>query len=176
MKIGQPEISRRSFVLLSGSLVLSGCVSRAGVPLVSAKNAIALVQARPESLSRTVSLAVINSPQTKYRVDHHGFPAWTWRDSTGDDGYGACVHLEPKTREPYLETQFPKSGRPKEPVSPNGRSPEKYIQYNLAGDWFGRVHKMFPKEWEENWRNPKAHEDGQRLLAELERLLSAPSS
>ena len=127
------------------------------------------------NLAKQVSLAIIHSPQTKSRIDQNGLPAWTWRDGAGNNGYGGCVHIHPETGEPYLETQFPKNKRPLTPISPKGRKPKKYILFNHAGDWYGRVHHLYPVEWEENWQHPKAHSDGEVLLRDLAGLLGIAS-
>ena len=120
-----------------------------------------LVRNAPAGLSRTVSLKILANPRTRYRIDHNGYPAWTWRDTTGNNGWGGCVHIHPRTKQPYLETQFPLQKR---------RVAVKYIDYGMDGrDWHGRFHPMSKVNISANWKNAVTHRSGLEVARELGR-------
>ena len=133
----------------------------AAEPRMSEAEVRALVRAAPKGLSRTVALRIMASPRTRYRIDHNGYPAWTWRDAKGNAGWGGCVHVHPRTGEPYLETQFPEGRK---------RTAAKYIDYGMDGrDWHGRFHPVGNLNVSANWKNPVVHRSGLEVARELRR-------
>jgi len=143
-------------------LLMSGCVHYTGQPKLSKVATYALVNDLPDNSEKAVSLAILNNPTTKYRVDHHGFPTWRWR---GADDIGGCVHIDPVSLKPYLETQFPKKLRTSTP---------KYIDFGTDGtDWQCRVHRfVLGVETEKNWSSPECHSEGKALLKLLQQHLN----
>lgn len=124
-------------------------------------DALRLVRAAPGGLSKTVALRIIRNPATRYRIDHNGYPAWTWRDASGNAGWGGCVHIHPRTGQPYLETQFPKALK---------RTAAKYIDYGMDGrDWHGRFHPVSTLNVSANWKNETVHRSGLEVARELRR-------
>ena len=143
------------------SLFLSGCAHYAGQPKISKEAVFDLVGKLPASDEKAVALAILNNADSEYRVDHHGYPTWRWR---GDDDIGGCVHIDPKSGQPYLENQFPISKRTKVP---------KYINFGTTGhEWQCRIHQFtIGKEIEKNWSTAACHADGKALLHLLHKKL-----
>lgn len=137
------------------SLILAACVTSPEQQM-SKEAALSLVQRLPNNLEKHISLALIGHPDTTYRIDEYGYPAWRWR---GDDDIGACVHIDPKSGQPYLENQFPKSLRTSTP---------KYIDFGTDGeDWMCRIHKRpLGIDYQNNWSSEQCHREG-RVLTEL---------
>ena len=103
----------------------------------------------------------MNNPNSKYRIDHHGYPTWRWR---GKDDLGSCVHIDPQTLKPYLENQFSRANRTDVP---------KYIDFGTDGqDWMCRIHHFnLTGEVTKNWSSEQCHRDGKRLLGILDKVL-----
>lgn len=154
--------NRRGSAFAAGAIVAAGVASAfASEQRMSKDEALRLVRSAPAGLSRTVSLRIIGSAGTRYRIDHNGYPAWTWRDASGNDGWGGCVHIHPRTKQPYLETQFPSSQR---------RTAAKYIDYGMDGqDWHGRFHPVSTLNVSANWKNRTVHRSGIEVARELRR-------
>ena len=148
-------------ILVASASLAGGTMEADAAQRMSKAEVLKLVRAAPKGLSRTVSLRIINSPATRYRVDHNGYPAWTWRDPSGNSGWGGCVHIHPRTKQPYLETQFPADKR---------RVAAKYIDYGMDGrDWHGRFHPISNVNISANWKNGTVHESGLEVARELRR-------
>jgi len=143
-------------------LTLAGCVTTDITQQMSKLQVFALVEALPESNEKWMALAIMNHASTKYRIDQHGYPAWTWR---GEDDIGGCIHIRPQTGSPYLENQYPKTLRTSVP---------KYIDFGTdATDWQCRIHRVFlGNESEKNWSTPQCHRDGVKLVGLLQSALS----
>ncbi len=122
---------------------------------------IDLVRNLPAGSEKRIALAVINSPASTYRIDRHGYPAWRWR---GADDIGACVHIDPKTGAPFLETQYPLSLR---------TNIQKYIDLGTDGvEWMCRTHiQKGPFDYEYNWSTAECDREGRVLLKLLSRAL-----
>ena len=135
--------------------------AEAAEQVMSKREVVRLVRAAPKGLSRTVALRIMASPATRYRIDHNGYPAWTWRDGRGNAGWGGCVHIHPRTKQPYLETQFPRERK---------RTAAKYIDYGMDGrDWHGRFHPVGNLNVSANWKNRTVHRSGLEVARELRR-------
>ena len=148
-------------VIAAAIVAVSSTPSTAADQRMSKREVLRLVRAAPAGLSKTVALRIIASPQTRYRIDHNGYPAWTWRDGRGNAGWGGCVHIHPRTGQPYLETQFPKERK---------RTAAKYIDYGMDGrDWHGRYHPIGNLNVSANWKNRTVHRSGLEVARELRR-------
>ncbi|MCP4284489.1 MAG: hypothetical protein GY792_08565 [Gammaproteobacteria bacterium] len=157
--------------LLVGSLlVLYGCshveipTAASSAPLTK-QQVISRVKRLPNSQEKQIALAVIKNPDTQYRIDRYGYPAWRWR---GEDDHGSCVHIDPKSGEPYLENQFGKASRSAVP---------KYIDFGTDGDdWQCRIHvEKFGVDYQRNWSLPACDNRGRELLDELSTALKVSS-
>ena len=147
--------------VIAGTLALASGAASAAEPRMSRAEALRLVGSMPAGLSKTVAMRIIRSPATRYRIDHNGYPAWTWRDANGNAGWGGCVHIHPKTGVPYLETQFLKDRK---------RTAAKYIDYGMDGrDWHGRYHPVGTWNVSANWKNDTVHRSGLEVARELRR-------
>jgi hypothetical protein len=137
--------------------LLTACHQISGPQVMDKAEAVRLVSELAPSGERAVAVAVLENPKSQYRIDSHGYPAWTWR---GQDDLGACIHIDPVTKEPYLETQYPKASRGSVP---------KYIDFLTDGqDWQCRIHVTVPlHEQEKNWSDPLCHQRGKALLDHL---------
>lgn len=146
-------------------ILLSACTSKATTQQMEKIEAETLVAGLSTNAEQLVSLAVLQHPDTEFRIDTNGYPAWTWR---GKNDLGACVHLDPKTKRPYLETQFPKGERYSSP---------KYIDLGTDGvDWMCRIHRVgFGINHERNWSNAECDQEGRVLLVRLQQALGQPS-
>lgn len=127
----------------------------------TAAEIIPRVQSLPAGTEKRIALAVLTHPDTNQYIDRHGYPAWRWR---GADDIGACVHIDPKTEKPYLETQFPRSHQSEAP---------KYIDFGTDGrDWQCRIHIHHGLlEYEKNWPGVQCHREGKELLKLLSEAL-----
>lgn len=67
------------------------------------------------------------------------------------------MHIDPKTKLPYLENQFSRSQRSDVP---------KYIDFGADGtNWMCRIHTWrLGTEIEKNWSSDVCHREGKRLL------------
>ncbi len=150
--------------LFAGALciALAGCVHTAVKQQMSKQEVFALVSSLPNSREKAVALAIINHATTRFRIDQHGYPAWTWR---GEDDIGGCIHIRPQTRLPYLENQYPRTLRTSVP---------KYIDFATDGaDWQCRIHTVvLGQESEKNWSTPQCHQEGVKLVGLLQSALS----
>ena len=154
----------RLILSLGICITLTACANISTTMQMPKEDAEALVQRLPEIAEKSVALAVLKHPDTRYRIDHHGYPAWTWR---GADDIGACVHIHPETRRPYLETQFARKERTSVP---------KYIDFGTDGqDWMCRIHVVGNgPEIEKNWSTPACDRQGRKLLGQLATILNSP--
>ena len=143
------------------ALAASSISAQAADQRMNRAEALRLVRSAPAGLSKTVAMRIIRSSATRYRIDHNGYPAWTWRDANGNAGWGGCVHIHPRTGLPYLETQFPKDRK---------RTAAKYIDYGMDGrDWHGRFHPVGTLNVSANWKNGTVHRSGLEVARELRR-------
>ncbi len=145
---------RYLILVLAGTLILGSCTTMYVSQLMSKESVRSLVNSLPEGQEKTVALAVMIHVDTQYRIDQHGYPTWRWR---GKNDIGGCVHINPKTKQPYLENQFPRSQRTDIP---------KYIDFGTDGkDWMCRIHKVrLNGEFEKNWGSSDCHQQGKQLL------------
>lgn len=150
----------RLFSLFTSFLVVAGaslvpCTSHAAS--VSEAEAQSRVRALTNSIEKRVALAVIRHPDTVYRIDEYGYPAWRWR---GQDDIGSCVHIDPKSGKPYLENQFARTERSSVP---------KYIDFGTDGsDWQCRIHVRFLGfDIQRNWSNRACNLRGRALVNQL---------
>ena len=141
--------------------MVTGCATTTPPKLTEAE-ALARVKALPDSKEKTVALAVITNPDTAYRIDRYGYPAWRWR---GEDDIGSCVHIDPATGQPYLENQYSRSQRSSVP---------KYIDFGTdSQDWQCRIHiEPLGLDITRNWSNRACHEQGQELLTQVAKELA----
>ena len=141
-------------ILLTAMGLVAACHQIAGPQQMDQADAVAKVAALVPSGEKAIAVAVLESPRSFYRIDNHGYPAWTW---LGEDELRAGLHIDPQTQEPYLETQYPKTNR---------GSVSKYIDFGTDGqDWQCRVHVTVPlHEQEKNWSDPLCHQKGKELL------------
>lgn len=149
--------------ILCAAVLLSACATHVDEQQMSTTEAKRLVQALPANSEKRISLALMRHPDTLAYVDYNGFPAWRWR---GKDDIGACVHFDPVTRKPYLETQYPRSERTSVP---------KYIDFGTdSEDWQCRIHvRGLGFDIERNWSDPACHSEGRQLLRQLRQALGA---
>ena len=133
---------------------LTSCHQISGPQQMDQAEAVNKVAALVPSGEKTIAVAVLESPNSLYRIDNHGYPTWIWQRT---DGLGAAVHIDPQTTEPYLETQYPESSR---------GSLHKYVDFATDGqDWQCRLHVTVPlHEQEKNWSDPLCHQKGKELL------------
>ncbi len=151
-------MSRAIGLLVAGlTMLTAGCATKIDQQLMEQSEALGLVEAPPASDERTVSLRLMQHPNTTLRIDNHGYPAWTWR---GANDIGACVHIDPKTLKPYLETQYRKG---------EGYSSPKYIDFGTDSlDWQCRIHVYGAGvDYERNWSKPECHRERRALVRRL---------
>ncbi|MCP4409384.1 MAG: hypothetical protein GY807_16865 [Gammaproteobacteria bacterium] len=143
---------------------LGACTSTTPTQLTPAE-AISRVTSLINTPEKQIAMAVIEHPDTQYRIDSYGYPAWRWR---GEDDLGSCVHIDPKSGEPYLENQFGKVRRSAVP---------KYINFGINGDeWQCRIHvQRFGIDYQRNWSLPACDRRGRELLDELSTALKVSS-
>ena len=143
---------------LGGIVALTACTNTLDTQQKMSEQAvIERVSSLPNSQEKRLALAVIGNPNTKRYVDRHGYPAWRWR---GPDDIGSCVHIDPKSGQPYLENQFSRADRSSVP---------KYIDFGTdSADWQCRIHiQSFGLDYSRNWSNRACHRRGQELVKQL---------
>ena len=158
-------MNRRLFLTGVAAFSLSGCTTSSSISTYGSPEMLEIrqqlmtrVEALPDSKSKSVSLALLNRPETQFYIDEHNLPAARWR---GADDLGSCVHVRPDTQEIYLENQYARANR-------KSKVP-KYIQFDHKGPWHSRRHNSLDKirGTEKNWIDANSETDGQALLDEL---------
>ena len=143
--------------LIAVLVLLPGCIVVPTNQKMSRQTVEQLVKNLPAGSEKRVSLAVLGRPDTAYRIDHNGYPTWRWR---GTDDIGACVHIDPETGKPYLETQYSSAKRNATP---------KYIDFGTDGqNWMCRIHiQRLGINYERNREGPHCEREGRALVTEL---------
>lgn len=151
-------VHKRFFIVL---LVLAGCATSPDQRSYTEEDIIPRVHALPSGTEKRIAIAVLNHGNTTYRIDRNGYPAWRWR---GENDIGACVHIDPKTGKPYLETQYPRGVQSSAP---------KYIDLGTDGeDWQCRIHVHYGLvEYEKNWQGAECQREGRALANQLLQVL-----
>ncbi|MCP4289274.1 MAG: hypothetical protein GY792_33445 [Gammaproteobacteria bacterium] len=151
------------FLLIVGAGLVA-CTSTTPAQLTQAE-AVSRVTSLSNTPEKQIALAVLENPNTQYRIDRYGYPAWRWR---GENDLGSCVHIDPKSGEPYLENQFSQAQRSAIP---------KYIDFGTNGDdWQCRIHvEKLGMDYQRNWSLPACNKRGRELLDKLSTALKVSS-